>query len=210
MPAVFDPSRPQVILVHGIWDNATRFDKMAAALAAAGWQAHAVSLTPNDASVPLEKSAEQLGAFVDRSLGPDRHFSIVAFSMGGLVARYYLQRLDGLPRLDRLVTISSPHHGTWTADFDWMPGAVQMRPGSTFLKDLNRDVTRLEVVPFTSIWSPQDIGIQPPRSSELPFGVDVPIIGGRHSSMLTDDRVIGAVLDALGTRGPGAACTAAR
>jgi triacylglycerol lipase len=195
--APLDPTRPQVVLVHGIWDTAAKFDKMSAALTAVGWQTHAISLKPNDASVLLEQSAGQLRAFIDETLGPDLRFSIVAFSMGGLVARYYLQRLDGLARLDRLVTISTPHHGTWTANFDWLPGAVEMRPGSAFLADLNSDIMRLSVVPVTSIWSPQDIGIQPPDSSQLPVGMDVRIPGGMHSFMLTDDRVIQAVRAAL-------------
>ena len=127
--APLDPTRPQVVLVHGIWDTAAKFDKMSAALTTAGWQTHAISLKPNDASVPLERSAGQLRAFIDETLGPDLRFSIVAFSMGGLVARYYLQRMGGLARLTGLVTISTPHHGTWTANFDWLPGAVEMRPG---------------------------------------------------------------------------------
>jgi triacylglycerol lipase len=192
-----DETRPQVVLVHGIWDTAARFTRMSAALEAAGWQTQAISLVPNDGSVPLEKSAGQLRSFIDERLGPDLHFSIVAFSMGGLVARYYLQRMGGLARLSRLVTISVPHHGTWTANLEGLPGVVEMRPESRFLRDLNDDLMSLSAVPVTSIWSPQDIGIQPAESSQLPFGLDVRIPGGMHSFMLTDERVIQAVLGAL-------------
>jgi triacylglycerol lipase len=197
VPAALDTSRQQVVLVHGIWDTAAKFDKMSAALKEAGWQSQAISLVPNDASVTLERSAGELRRFIDARLGPDLHFSMVAFSMGGLVARYYLQRLDGLQRLNRLVTISTPHHGTWTANFDGLPGAVEMRPGSPFLEDLNSDIMALSAVPVTTIWSPQDIGIQPPDSSRLPLGSNVIIPNGRHAAMLTDDRVIRAVLAAL-------------
>lgn len=197
VPKPLDPSRPQVVLVHGIWDTAAKFDKMSAALMDAGWQPQAISLTPNDASVTLERSAGQLRKFIEERLGPDLQFSMVAFSMGGLVARYYLQRLDGLRRLKRLVTISTPHHGTWTAHFDALPGAVEMRPDSLFLEDLNSDIMMLSAFPVTTIWSPQDIGIQPPDSSRLPLGSNVIIPNGRHAAMLTDDRVIHAVLAAL-------------
>jgi triacylglycerol lipase len=197
VPGHLDPERQQVVLVHGIWDTAAKFNKMAAALTEAGMQSQAISLTPNDGSVPLERSAEQLRDFIQHRLGPDLHFSMVAFSMGGLVARYYLQRMDGLRRLDRLVTISTPHHGTWAANLDWLPGAVEMRPGSLFLQDLNRDIMSLSAASVTSIWSPQDIGIEPPDSSRLPLGANVLIPGGMHSFMLTDDRVIRAVIEAL-------------
>jgi triacylglycerol lipase len=196
-PTALDLSRPQVILVHGIWDTAAKFNTMSAALTEAGWQTHAISLKPNDGSVPLERSAEQLRGFIEERLGPDLHFSMVAFSMGGLVARYYLQRMGGFRRVTRFVTISTPHHGTWTANLDWLPGAVEMRPGSLFLQDLNGDIPSLSAVPVTTIWSPQDIGIQPPDSSRLPLGSNVMIPGGRHALMLIDDRVIRAVLAAL-------------
>ena len=202
-PGPLDPGRPQVVLVHGIWDTAAKFRKMAAALAKDGWQAHAITLTPNDGSVPLEQSAAQLRSFVDDQLGPDLPFSMVAFSMGGLVARYYLQRLDGLARVTRLVTISSPHNGTWPANLESLPGVAEMRPGSGFLLDLNDDVMRLSAIPVTSIWSPQDLGIQPPESARLPLGADVPIPHGMHSMMLSDDRVIRAVLAALHDGNPG-------
>jgi triacylglycerol lipase len=140
--------------------------------------------------VTLEQSAGQLRRFIEERLGPDLRFSMVAYSMGGLVGRYYLQRLDGLPRLKRLVTISTPHHGTWTANFDGLAG-------SPFPEDLNSDITVLSAVPVTTISSPQDIGVQPPDISRLPLGSNVMIPEGRHWRMLTDDRVIRAVLAAL-------------
>ena len=72
-----------------------------------------------------------------------------------------------------------------------------MRPDSAFLKDLNSDVMSLSAIPVTTIWSPQDIGIEPASSSRLPVGANVTIPGGMHSFMLTDDRVIRAVVAAL-------------
>ena len=64
--------------------------------------------------------------------------------MGGIVCRYYLQRLGGIARVDRFVAISAPEHGTWWANtcpaelLRW-PGVAQLRPDSAFLRDLNSD-----------------------------------------------------------------------
>jgi triacylglycerol lipase len=74
--------------------------------------------------------------------------------MGGLVSRYYLQRLGGIHRVRKFVTIATPHRGTWTGFLRANPGARDMRPGSAFLRDLNRDVEMLDGISFTSIWSP--------------------------------------------------------
>ena len=188
---------PPVVFVHGIWDTAAVFDRMAAELGKAGWQTYAISLKPNDGSASLPHLAEELRKFIDDRLGTERRFNIVAFSMGGLVARSYVQRLGGLPRVIHFVTISSPHHGTTTAYLENLMGVLEMRPGSAFLLDLNGDVDRLSEISFTSIWSHLDLMIQPADSSRLPFGRDVEIPVVLHPLMMTDPRVIDAVMATL-------------
>src|SRR5208337_3989040 len=104
-----------VVLVPGIWDTSSVFNRMAARLEKAGWSVCAVSLKPNDGSVTLEQSADELRQLIDERLGPRQSLDLVAFSMGGLVARYYAQRMGGLARIRHFVTISTPHHGTEAA-----------------------------------------------------------------------------------------------
>jgi triacylglycerol lipase len=130
-------------------------------------------------------------------VGPDERFNLVGYSMGGLVARYYLQRLGGLERLVHFIMISTPNHGTNTAYLETLDGVQEMRPGSQFLSDLARDANRLDGIPLTTIWSPQDLMIEPSVSSLLPFGKEVTIPFGWHSFMLRDKRVIAAVELAL-------------
>ncbi|MEX1049058.1 MAG: hypothetical protein WED15_06000, partial [Akkermansiaceae bacterium] len=48
-----------------------------------------------------------LKADIDAQFGTSEPISIVAFSMGGLVSRHYLQQLGGAARCDKLITISS-------------------------------------------------------------------------------------------------------
>ena len=188
---------PPVVLVPGIWDTSSVFNRMSARLEKAGWSALAVSLKPNDGSVTLEQSADQLRQIIDSRLGPRRSLDMIAFSMGGLVARYYAQRLGGLARIAHFVTISTPHHGTGTAYLEPLPGVREMRPGSPFLQDLNRDAARLAQVSVTSIWSPLDIVISPAVSSRLPFGSEVQIPVLLHFLMPGDERVIEAVMRGL-------------
>ncbi len=189
-----------VVLVHGIWDTAAAFSRMAASLSAAGWVCHAVSLRPNDGSASLGELAEQLRRFIDGELGPQTPFDLVGFSMGGLVARYYAQRLGGLDRLQHLVLISVPEHGTRAAYLGFLPGEVEMRPGSPVLADLAGDESRLTWVALTSIWSPFDLAVEPPSSSRMPFGREVVIPVLYHAWMLSDERVIDAVMEALRER----------
>jgi len=188
---------PPVVLVPGIWDTSSVFDRMTAQLEKAGWSAFAVSLKPNDGSVTLEQSADELKQLIDARLGPRGSLDMVAFSMGGLVARYYAQRLGGLSRIAHFVTISTPHHGTRAACLEPLPGVREMRPGSPFLQDLDWDAARLARLSVTSIWTPLDIIISPAASSRLPFGSEVQIPVLLHFLMPGDERVIEAVMRGL-------------
>jgi triacylglycerol esterase/lipase EstA (alpha/beta hydrolase family) len=117
--------------------------------------------------------------------------------MGGLVSRYYIQRLGGIDRVQRFITISSPHKGTIVAYGTWLAGAVQMRPNSDFINDLNSDVEMLKQLNFTSIWTPYDLMILPAESSQLGIDKEVILPVILHPLMLTDIRVLRIVAKAL-------------
>jgi triacylglycerol lipase len=125
-----------VVLVHGIFDTAGIFRRMARLLRARGWTPHAVSLRPNTGRAGLDTLALQLKAYIDGHIGPGERIHLVGFSMGGLVARYYVQRLDGAERVRRFITLSAPHHGSRLAYLLANEACRQMRPGSAFLADL--------------------------------------------------------------------------
>ncbi|MBK4731061.1 triacylglycerol lipase [Oxynema sp. CENA135] len=195
-----------VLLVHGIWDKGTIFKPMSAYLRQYGWEVHTVDLEPNDSSVGLDQLAQQVRDYADCHLSDDRPFDLLGFSMGGLVSRYYLQRLGGVDRVDRFITISSPHNGTWTGYALALEGSIQMRPNSPFLQDLNRDaIETLSRVNFTSIWTPFDLMILPANSSQLPVGDEVKISVGLHRWMVSDRRCLDTIARTLSQPCPKAA-----
>lgn len=57
----------------------------------------------------LAKRVEQWRAQLDN---PDTRFRIVAHSMGGLVAKYYVARLGGHKHVDRLILLGTPNDGS--------------------------------------------------------------------------------------------------
>lgn len=189
--------QPPIVLVHGIMDTSAKMRHLADRLHQLGRQTYSIDLSPKDGSGKLELLATQLQGFIDRHLGPHAPCDLVGFSMGGLVTRYYVQRLGGIDRVQRYVTISAPHHGTIAAYFSPKPGCVQMRPGSDFLQDLAQDVEILKKLDFTSIWTPFDAIILPATSSQLPLGQDIwlPVIA--HPLMVSDRRSLDAVAQAL-------------
>jgi triacylglycerol lipase len=175
-----------VVLVHGIFDTSTAFRKLSRFLEEHGFHVHAPHLKPNSGRTGLEDLARKLEVYIEERLGEAQDCDIVGFSMGGLISRYYIQRLSGAARVRRLVTISTPHHGS-----------RQMRPASAFLKDLNSDLHLLERASVVSMWTPLDLMIVPARSSHISIGTEFTIPVILHPLMLVDRRSHAALLEFL-------------
>jgi triacylglycerol lipase len=189
-----------VLLVHGINDTGARFDKMRSVLQARGFgPVHAMNITPSDGSITLEVMAEQVMGEVRalKETADTQQIDIVAFSMGALATRYALHSLGGRSSVRRFVSVSGPHHGTLNAYFSWKAGTKQMRPGSRFLRDLDASGDRWADVEVFSFWSPFDLVVIPASSSALEGADNRTFRVALHHQMLSDERVIEAVIQAL-------------
>jgi triacylglycerol lipase len=189
--------RNPVLLVHGLKDDERKMGPMARYLRSQGWDAETMSLRPSWGQKGLDELAGQIADFVRSNYPPHQRIDLVGFSMGGLVCRYYLQRLGGLDRVQRYVSISAPNRGSILAWLIQNPGCRQMRPGSAFLRDLETDEGRLSKIEFTSFWTPYDAIIVPPRSSEMPQARNVKMQVICHPLMVWEKRCLAAVAEAL-------------
>ena len=190
--------RNPVLLVHGLNDTAAVFEPMTAHLTRLGWTVHSLDLKPNNGSFLLERLAIQVADYVNTIVGSEHPIDLIGFSMGGIVTRYYLQRLKGIDRVQRYISIAAPNHGTLAAYLLPLPGIVQMRPDNPFLQDLNQDGAEIcGQINFTVMWTPFDLLIIPGSSSQMAVGKDVKLPVLLHSEMLTDPRAIAAVTTAL-------------
>jgi triacylglycerol lipase len=162
------PAKPRyerVVLVHGILEDGKAFDPLKSRLERHGIQCLVPKLKPNDGRNGLESLAADLKTDIERKFGTEERFAVVAFSMGGLVSRHYLQALGGAERCDALITVSSPHHGTKAAHVFPGKGARQMQPGSDFLRQLEETESTLGEMPVVSYRTPMDLIILPTASS---------------------------------------------
>jgi triacylglycerol lipase len=100
----------------------------------------------------------------------------VCHSMGGLIGRYYIQNMDGVGSIDHYVSISTPHYGTYAAWLGIGEAAKQMRPGSEFLKDLNKENPIRGTIKYTSIWTKTDEIVVPSSNSVLHGSTEMPPI----------------------------------
>ncbi|MHA4739507.1 esterase/lipase family protein [Dyadobacter sp. MSC1_007] len=86
-----------LILVHGFMDTGRRMAWMAKHLRAMGWKVLLPSLQPSNGTVSIGKLAEQLDLYIRENTVESERVDLVAFSMGGLICRYYLQEADYIP-----------------------------------------------------------------------------------------------------------------
>jgi triacylglycerol lipase len=184
------------VLVHGIYSDSGDFTRMARVLRAEGWPVFTPNLRPNGGQAGIDELASQLSRYIEREV-PGGKCDLVGFSMGGLVSRYYLQRLGGLDRVERFVSLAAPHHGTVLAHLHGGRGGRHMRPESDLLRDLARDADRLGRVKFTSIYTPLDLIIVPARSSEMAQARNVRLWASMHPALILGKRGIRAVAKAL-------------
>jgi pimeloyl-ACP methyl ester carboxylesterase len=156
-----------ILLVHGIMDNRSVFTVFRRSLRRRGFGAvHAVnySLFTGD----VRTAAHELGRHVRRLLdrtGAER-VHIVGHSLGGVIARYYVQRLGGSAHVDALVTLGSPHSGTLAAHL--LPTALgrQLRPGSELMAELAAPAPGCPTR-FLVVWSRMDQMVVPQRNARL-------------------------------------------
>lgn len=179
-----------ILMVHGITDTGNVFDTMKSYFQNKGFTVYTVDLIPNFGNADLRDLAQQVKQFIETKFSSEEKIILLGFSMGGLVTRYYLQRLNGLAKVDRYISISAPNNGTNLAYILPLKGIVQMCPHSEFLDDLNHDVKEtLGLIDCLIIWTPFDAMIIPAKSSLLGIGkeVDIPVL--THKWMLSDTRV---------------------
>ncbi|MFF5368470.1 esterase/lipase family protein [Streptomyces sp. NPDC013187] len=138
---------------------------------------------------PVEKSAGQLKAFVDKVLAATgaAETDVVGHSQGGMMPRYYLKFLGGAAEVHALVGIAPSNHGTdlngFTRLLPYFPGAADLLSkntpaladqvtGSAFLAKLNAGGDTVPGVRYTVIATRYDEVVTPWRSQYL-SGPDV-------------------------------------
>lgn len=150
-------AKPPVVLLHGFIDNRSVFVLLRRSLAQHGRQ-QIESLNYSPLTCDVRSAAELLGRHIEEiceRTGSTR-VDIVGHSLGGLIARYYVQRLGGDARVRTLVTLGTPHAGTRVVPLaNAHPIVRQMRPGSELLEELTRPAPGCRTH-FVSFWSDLD------------------------------------------------------
>ena len=125
-----------VLLVHGFLCNRGLWNGWYAELSQGGHTVVAVNLEPYRGSIDdYVSTIEQAVVALTQATGHPP--LVVAHSMGGLAMRAWLRATPGAQaRVAHIVTLGTPHQGTWLARWGVATNARQMRLNSPWLREL--------------------------------------------------------------------------
>ncbi|MGV9353004.1 esterase/lipase family protein [Streptomyces misionensis] len=199
---------PPVVLLHGFIDNRSVFVLLRRSLAQHGGRVESLNYSP--LTCDIRAAAELLGRHVEEiceRLGSAR-VDIVGHSLGGLIARYYVQCLGGDLRVRTLVTLGTPHAGTRVAPLlaDAHPIVRQMRPGSAVIEELGRPAPGCRTR-FVSFWSDLDPLMNPLETACLEHpdldARNIRVTGIGHLALPVHPTVAAGIREALDSTRPG-------
>ncbi|MGA2442165.1 MAG: hypothetical protein ABSH08_14515 [Tepidisphaeraceae bacterium] len=171
LPRVVDSQATMVVLIHGLDGDSASCADLADLLHGDGFQTATFAY-------PSERPLDESAALFTRNMlalheqFPDLKLDLVAESMGGLIARRYVEGAEYAGAVDHFILIAPPNSGsTWTRgslvfklivnsmrwmhDPDWSPAwmitegicqaSTDLRPQSKFLTELNSQPRRGQI-----------------------------------------------------------------
>jgi len=185
--------RRGVVMIHGFVCNRGFWTPWMERLRAAGHPFVAVNLEPVFGSiehyVPIIEAAVQR---VSQATGVAP--VLVCHSMGGLAARAWLRAYSGDARVHHVVTIGTPHQGTWLGRFGHTTNGRQMRLQSDWLQQIGQHEPRTRM---TCWYSNCDNIVFPPSTATLPRADNRLVQGVAHVHLAFQPQVIAHTLALL-------------
>jgi pimeloyl-ACP methyl ester carboxylesterase len=184
IPASLRAGEDVIVLIHGLFATAgvlrpmrQRIEQVCGAHTATFTYAPGPGVTTIAASL-----GRLLGA-----LPPDVRVHLVGHSLGGLVARWYVQRIAADPRIVQTIAIGTPFGGARGALL--MPGEAgrDIRSGSLVLRELAASAGAANGVPHLSIFGDADTAV--PRTTRFSIGDCCVVADCGHNGLLFNPRV---------------------
>jgi triacylglycerol lipase len=197
LPEADQDASPPIILLHGLFQNRSCLFWLQYRLRAAGYRQIISINTPPWRD--LETLTESLAKKVDelRIKLKVEKVILVGHSMGGMIARNYVQNRGGAANVLGLITLGAPHHGSKLAPFALSPMGKTLLPDSAFLQQFN-SVAWPQGTQAVSIYTRYDNIVLPAESGKMDGALQVELDGMGHTALLFHPRSLQAVIGALG------------
>lgn len=190
--------RTGVVLVHGFVCNRGFWNPLMTELRARDVPFVAVNLEPVFGSIDHYADIVETGVRrIEEATGQAP--VIVAHSMGGLATRAWMDKHHGDGRVQRVITIGTPHRGTFLGRFGFAPNTRQMRLSSDWQRGLASREPAERFRRFTCFYGHCDNIVFPASTATLPGADNRHIAGIAHVHMANHDEVLSEVLRWVGS-----------
>jgi len=170
-----------VVLLHGLFATAGVLRPMRRQIEReAGVHTASFTYAPGPG---VESVARRLGDLISR-LPSGVRIHLVGHSMGGIVARWFVQELGGDPRIVQTISLASPFGGTRHARLLPGPAGRDISPGSALLRRLQASAHSVPEVVHLSIASVLDPIVT--ESALFPAGDRLIVDSQGHNGLLFD------------------------
>jgi triacylglycerol lipase len=185
-----------ILLLHGLFHNQGCWWYVKMRLHRQGFDnVYSLNLPPWK---DVEDLTERIAKKVDElrhATGSDR-LILVGHSMGGILARNYLQLRGGENKVEQLILLGTPNQGSKLVPFALTRLARVLLPNSEFLARLNQ-APLPAAVPSTNIYTRHDNMVVPSSLCQWPLADQVELVKLGHIGLLYHASALTALIDAL-------------
>ena len=189
-----------IILIHGLWNTSNIFSSITSKLDEKGIEYFAPTLEHACGITSIVELTNLLDKLIIDKYGREKEIDILGFSMGGIIARYWIKKFNGYKRTRRFITIGSPHQGTLASQlFPKYPfsGISEMKINSTLLKELsnlNYLLRDIDCISFFTYW---DLMVFPGWWTNLNFGRKISVKVYKHKNLVSKKSVVNKIIDEI-------------
>ncbi|APG28607.1 hypothetical protein A7E78_12585 [Syntrophotalea acetylenivorans] len=185
-----------IIFLHGLFQSPACWLWLKFCLHRQGFSnLHTIALPPwKDVEILTERLANRVDEL--RQTNGRKKVHLIGHSMGGIIARNYLQIRGGAQKVDRCLLIATPNGGSKLAPFALSSLGRLLMPGSPFLQRLATTPLPPEAR-ISTIYSRHDNMVLPYEHARLDGAHNIELSGSGHTSLLFRRRVLRTIVDQL-------------
>jgi triacylglycerol lipase len=191
-----------VVLVHGFLASAGVFRPLRRRLESeTGARVASFTHAPG---ARIHRIADALSRIIDR-IPHGARIHLVGHSLGGIVARYYVQELGGHARVAQTISLAAPFGGASVASRLPLLVGRDLHPGSALLARLRHRAAE-HGVPHLSIAGTHDRIVAHEDALAFPQGERMSLSGRGHNTLLFDDAAASAIVERVRAASRPSAC----
>ena len=193
-------TRNPIILIHGLWNTADIFSFITSELDELGIEYFAPTLKHEYGMTSIIELTNRFNELILAKYGLEKEIDVLGFSMGGIIGRYWITKLNGFKRTRRFITVGSPHKGTLTSQL--VPkypfkGISEMKINSIFLKQLSNYDYLLNDISCISFFTYWDIMVFPGWRANLNAGEKISLQIYKHKNLVRNPAAVKIIIDSL-------------